>query len=80
MFFVYVLKSQKDGRYYYGSTFDLDERIKYHNSGKVRSTKYRRPLEIHYFETYETKTEALKRERFFKTGAGHYWLKQNGII
>ena len=80
MYTVYILKSEADGRYYYGSTADLGKRIKAHNSGRVRSTKHRRPLILHYTEEVPSKTEALKRERFFKSPLGNAWLKREGII
>ena len=70
----------KDNKYYYGSTSDLDTRIKSHNSGKVRSTKNRRPLVVHYYEIIETKEEAIKREKFFNSISGYKWLKSEGII
>ena len=54
----YILKSLKDGRYYYGSTRNLTQRIKDHNRGKVKSTKGRRPLVIHYDEEYQDMHEA----------------------
>ncbi|HTL80181.1 MAG TPA: GIY-YIG nuclease family protein [Bacteroidia bacterium] len=79
MFYTYILKSEKDGKYYYGSCEDLQVRIKAHNSGKVRSTKSRRPLLLHYQEQFATKTEAIKRELFFKSIAGYNWLRANGI-
>jgi len=80
MFYAYILQSEKDGRYYYGSTSDLKKRLKYHNSGKVRSTKHRRPLKLVYFEEFPTKTASLQREKFFKSIEGYFWLKKNGII
>jgi len=80
MFYVYILKSLKDSKYYYGYCEDLSIRIKSHNAGKVRSTKSRRPFEIHYTEPFATKTEAVKRENFFKSIDGYNWLKQNKII
>ena len=80
MYYVYILQSLKDGRYYYGCTANLPQRIKAHNQGRVRSTKHRRPLKLIYFETFESKTEALRRERFFKSKAGYAWLKNQGII
>jgi putative endonuclease len=76
MFYTYVLKSQKDGKLYIGSTGDLEKRIKAHNSGKVRSTKGRRPLILIYNESFLTKTEARKRENFFKSGVGRKELKE----
>lgn len=79
MHITYILKSLKDGTYYYGSTSDLDKRLKYHNSGKSRYTKRKLPWVIHYTESFETKTEAIKREIFFKSIDGYIWLKENGI-
>ena len=39
MYYSYILRSLKDGRYYYGSAEDVDKRLIKHNSGQVRSTK-----------------------------------------
>ena len=64
MYYAYILKSMKDGKYYYGSTKNLEERLKIHNLGKVKPTKGRRPFIIHYFESFETRSEAQKREYF----------------
>ncbi|MDQ3109054.1 MAG: GIY-YIG nuclease family protein [Bacteroidota bacterium] len=80
MFYTYILKSLKDNRFYYGNTGTLGMRIKAHNSGKVRSTKGRRPLALHYNECFETRQEAIKRENYFKSIDGYNWLKENGII
>ena len=74
MFYTYVLESLSTARHYFGSTSDLQKRLKYHNSGKVRSTKAYRPWKIIYFETFESKTEATKRELFFKSIDGYNWL------
>ena len=67
MFHAYVLKSLKDGKYYYGHAADLKIRLSEHNRGKVRSTKSRIPFILHYYETFKTKSEAAKREAFFKS-------------
>ena len=80
MFFSYILKSAKDGKYYYGSCHAIEIRLKAHNGGKVRSTKGRRPLILHFQESFETKSEALKRENFYKSIDGYNWLKKEGII
>jgi putative endonuclease len=80
MYFAYILKSLKDGKYYYGSSEDIEKRLKNHNSGKVKSTKNRKPFIIHYFEKFDTRTEAETRERYFKTIEGYNWLKHNRII
>jgi putative endonuclease len=80
MFYVYILKSLKDGKYYYGSSSNLNQRVKQHNYGKVKSTKNRRPLILNYFEEFQSKQEAINREKFFKTIKGYNWLKANKII
>jgi predicted GIY-YIG superfamily endonuclease len=43
MYYTYVLKSEKDGRFYTGVTNDLRKRLLKHNKGIVKSTKYRIP-------------------------------------
>ena len=55
MYYVYVLKSLKDGKGYIGSTTDLRRRIVEHAEGEVKSTKPRRPLELVYYEALRTK-------------------------
>ncbi len=80
MYFAYILKSRKDNKHYYGSTSNLEARLKTHNSGKVRYTKGHRPYEIIYHEEFNSRSEAMKRERFFKTIDGYNWLKSKGII
>ena len=80
MYYTYILKSLKDQKYYYGHIENLDDRMKEHNNGKVRSTKGRRPLVIHYFESFASKSEAAKREYFFKSVDGYRFLKLQNII
>jgi putative endonuclease len=79
MYFVYVLKSQKDSKRYIGFTDNLERRLYEHNSGLVKSTKNRRPLELIYYEKFDSKTEAMKREKFFKTGYGRTFLSTKGF-
>ena len=62
MYYVYVLKSKKDHNFYIGSTNDLKRRLGEHNSGLVFSTKSRKPLELIYYEAYNTENDARKRE------------------
>ena len=79
MYYTYILISESKGTYYYGHTANLEKRMHEHNKGKVRSTKVRRPWKIHYFESFKTKSEAAKREYFFKSIAGYRWLKEQKI-
>ena len=66
MWFVYVLESLVNGRYYIGSTNNLERRLKEHNSGKSKYTSLTKPFKIIYIENYETETEARKREFYLK--------------
>jgi putative endonuclease len=79
-YYAYILKSLKDGRYYYGSTQSLKKRLKYHNSGKVKATRRKQPFILHYFEEFISRSEAVKRELYFKSINGYLWLKSNRII
>jgi len=76
MFYVYVLKSRKDGRLYIGFTINLIKRFKEHRNGEVNCTKYRRPLELIYYEAYKNREIAKKRERQLKSGKAHAALKK----
>ena len=80
MFKTYILQSEIDRTFYYGHTKNLESRLKDHNRGKVRSTKSKRPWNVYYYETYETKSEAYRREMFFKTVNGYKFLREQGII
>lgn len=66
MFYLYLLKSKKDSEMYIGSTGDLKKCLKMHNDGKIYSTKFRRPLEIIYYEAYKAEKDARKREHNLK--------------
>jgi len=76
MYSVYILRSQKDGRTYLGCTKNLENRIKEHNAGEVKSTKGRRPLVLWYKEEFLNKYEAFKREQHFKTAWGRRQLRK----
>ena len=76
MFFVYVLLSKIDNKFYIGFTDSIQDRIKAHNSGKVESTKQRKPFELIYYEAYLDKRDAEGREKFLKSGSGHRFLRK----
>ena len=66
MNYTYILKC-KDGSLYTGWTNDLEQRGAAHNTGKgAKYTKARRPVELVYFEEFETKEQAMKREYAIK--------------
>lgn len=71
MYYLYVLKSEKNQRKYIGSTDDLKRRLKEHNLGQGgKYTKDNRPFVLIYYEAYIDKKDAQEAERFYKTGYG----------
>ena len=72
---VYVLRSERDGDLYVGFTQSLSERFAAHCSGSVDSTAPRRPLRLVYCELHLQKSDALRREGYLKTSAGHRALR-----
>lgn len=75
MYFVYILESLKDKRLYKGLTNNLERRLYEHNHGKMKSTKGYRPWKLIYFEEFEDKEKARKRELYFKSGTGRELIK-----
>lgn len=73
--YVYVLKSKKDGNFYTGCTKDLRKRFKQHQSGAVKSTSERLPLDLVYYEMCLEQTDAYNREKYLKTGMGKRYIK-----
>jgi len=66
-YYVYILKSLKDNKFYTGYTKNLKLRFEQHNKGLVTSTKNRRPLELIYFEGCINQQDATHREKYLKT-------------
>ena len=75
MFTVYVLESETYKRVYIGMTKDLDRRIKEHNIGKTKSTRFYRPWKVLFSESFVTRIEARKREKYLKSGIGREYIK-----
>ena len=62
MNYTYILRC-RDGSLYTGWTNNLEKRLACHNAGKgAKYTKARLPVELAYFETFQTKKEAMQRE------------------
>ena len=72
--FVYVLRSEKDGSFYVGSTKDIVKRVRSHNNGESQSTKPKRPWTLAGIEEYSSDSLALKREKFLKSCKGRQVL------
>jgi putative endonuclease len=75
MFYTYVLLSEKDKEFYVGFTNDLKRRLDEHERGMVGSTAQRRPLKLIYYEACLNENDAIKREKYFKTGFGRRFLR-----
>jgi putative endonuclease len=74
-YYSYVLRSLRNGTLYKGSTENLDKRLFYHNQGKVKFTSKYTPWELVIFEVFSSRSEAIKREKWYKTGIGRDWIK-----
>lgn len=69
-FYVYLLQSLKDDKYYIGQTDNMEKRLEEHNNGKVKSTKNRSPFKLIGYETYEDRDKARYREYKLKRHSG----------
>ena len=72
MFYVYILKSKKDGSVYVGYTNDLQRRFKEHNDLKNKSTRNKAPFDLIYYEAYKSISDAKYRENNLKRFAKAY--------
>jgi len=81
MFFVYAIRSDTGNRIYIGQAKDVERRLKYHNSGYVRSTFQDRPWVLVAKQGVESRNEARWLERQLKRSAGRRdkWLVKNGL-
>lgn len=60
--YTYIVECS-DHTYYTGWTNDLEKRLRAHNAGRgARYTKSRRPVRLVYFEVFDTKEQAMRRE------------------
>ena len=75
MFYVYVIQSRKNNKWYTGKTNDLRKRFKQHNEGKSTWTKGRGPWDLIYYEACLNEEDAQTREKYLKTGMGKRYLK-----
>ena len=67
LFRVYILLSESTERYYIGQTQNLEERLSYHNANYSKSLKNRGPWKLIHVESYQTRSEAVRRERQIKS-------------
>ena len=66
MHYLYILYSEKIDQYYTGETGDVGQRVNKHNRGHSVATKKGVPWELKKVIEFETKTEAIKAEKWLK--------------
>ena len=77
MYFIYVLISLKNNKRYIGYTSkDVFVRLKDHNNGSNKWTRQNKPFKLIYNEHCDNKTDAIKREKFLKSGQGRKYLDE----
>ncbi|MEK7606991.1 MAG: GIY-YIG nuclease family protein [Patescibacteria group bacterium] len=74
MSWVYILQSINYGTYYVGSTVEIEQRLRKHNNGQVKSTQSKKPWRLIYKEEYNSLGEARKREKHIKS-----WKERKAI-
>jgi len=74
--YVYALKSKNKNYIYVGLTSDLEDRIKRHNDGRERTTKFYRPFTLIHVELADNNIQARIFEKYFKSGYGKETLRE----
>jgi putative endonuclease len=74
-YFVYILQSELDSKFYTGYTNNIELRFEQHQKGRVESIKNRRPLKLIYFEACLNQQDATHREKYLKTHYGKMFIK-----
>jgi putative endonuclease len=67
MHYTYILESESNGKYYIGTTDNIDRRLEEHNSGLNKSTKSGIPWKLKRLESFRIINQAYKREKFLKS-------------
>lgn len=76
MFCVYILQSLKDSSLYIGYTANKEKRLYEHNFGRTGYTVKKRPWKLVYREDFQTRSEALKREKYLKSLKSKIYLQE----
>ncbi len=80
MWYTYILQSEKNKTLYVGSTDNIERRFKEHNDGQGGDfTRRNRPYKLIFYEAYLVKSDALRAEKFFKSGYGREVLKKDKL-
>ena len=71
MYYMYILQSDQTGKFYIGSTGNLEDRLLRHNSGRSKATRNGVPWQLVWSETFFTRSEAMCREMEIKSWKSH---------
>ena len=74
-YYVYILESQKDGRFYIGQSSNIKDRIERHNQNRSRATKFRGPWKIVYCEKFDSRNSAIIKEKYLKSLKNRKYLQ-----
>ncbi len=69
------MRSTDFSRNYIGFTSNIENRLEQHNSGKTKSTRPYKPWKLLFYEVFDTKEEAIQREKWLKSGLGREYIK-----
>jgi len=76
MYYVYIIESETDQSWYYGYSENPEKRLDYHNDGKSKYTRSKLPWKLIFYKSFDTKTEALKFERYLKNTRNKEYIKR----
>ena len=80
MHFVYIIQSQRNGRYYYGFTQrEIEERVEAHNHGDTPFTRKYKPWILVWYAAFASEEKARSFEKYLKTGSGHAFSRKRLI-
>ncbi len=74
--YTYILYSESADKYYVGSCEDMDVRLAQHNDGRNKSTKYGVPWQVKKVAYYDSRAEAVQRERYIKKMKSRKFVEQ----
>lgn len=80
MYYVYILKSKKTGKLYFGYTKDLKRRIKEHEEGKSKYTKGHLPIELVCYIAFKSVQKAKAFEKYIKSGSGKAFTYKRFVV
>ncbi len=79
MYYVYILKSEKDNSRYIGVTTNLKRRLQEHNNGLAKYSSTKRPFKLLWYCAFLNKEIAYNFEKYLKSSSGYAFTKKHLI-